>query len=136
MSTTIDTAVDTTEDFPDQTWVGLTTPEDVEVWIDLHNRDLQQCVTKANTTGYGVCFCLTHGGQIYMHTTAGAILLDVTPDAEWAVSVITAATGIEAPQSQVWVLPDNALTPLVLGLNSLIATARIVVSHNFRSKKY
>lgn len=69
-----------------------------------------------------------------MHTTGGGILLDVTPDAEWAVPVITAATKIEAPPMQIWVLPDDVLTQLVLGLNSLIAATRIVVGHSYKYK--
>ena len=71
-----------------------------------------------------------------MHTTEDAILLDVTPEAEWVVPVITAATGIDAPHSQIWVLPNDRLTQLVLGLNSLIASSRIDISHSYKTKKY
>ena len=116
-------------------WIELSSPEHVEGWINRLNGELQQYVTKANSTGHGVCFCLTHGGHIFLHTTEGAILLDVTPEAEWAVPVITAATGVEAPNKQIWVLPDDVLTQLVLGLNSLIVATRIVISHNYKAKK-
>ena len=116
-------------------WIDLTTTHDVEAWIDHYNRDLQRCIKKTNASGVGVCFSLRQGGQIYMHTTEGAILLDVTPEAEWAAPVIIAATGIEAPHSQIWVLPDDRLTQLVLGLSSLIASAGIVVSHAYKTKK-
>lgn len=116
-------------------WEELPSVEHVEAWINQYNIELQQYITKANSTGCGVCFCLTHGGHIFMHTPEGAILLDVTPDAEWAVPVITAATGINAPATQIWVLPDDVLIQLVLGLNSLIAATRVVVSHNYKYKK-
>ena len=69
-----------------------------------------------------------------MHTSECAILLDVTPEAEWAAPAITAATGIAAPHSQIWVLPDDSLTQLVLGLSSLIASSRIVISHRYKTK--
>jgi len=68
-----------------------------------------------------------------MSTTEGAILLDVTPEAEWVAPVITAATGIEAPRGQMWVLPDDKLTQLVLGLSSLIASTRMVLSHRYKA---
>ena len=124
------------EEFPERPWIDLTTTYDVEAWIDHYNWDLQRCIKNTNAIGYGVCFRLGQGGQIFMHTTEGVILLDVTPEAEWVAPVITAATGIEAPHSQIWVLPDDRLTQLVLGLSSLIASTRIVVSHSYKTKKY
>lgn len=124
------------EEFSEQPWIDLTTAHDVEAWIDRYDWDLQRCMKRTNATGYGVCFSLGQGGQIFMHTTEGAILLDVTPEAEWAAPVITAATGIDAPHSQIWVLPDDRLTQLVLGLSSLIASTRIVVDHRYKTKKY
>ena len=125
-----------TEEFSERPWFDLTTTYDVEAWIEHYNRDLQRCMKQTNTTGYGVCFRLGHGGQIFMHTNENAILLDVTPEAEWVAPVIIAATGIAAPDSQMWVLPDDRLTQLVLGLSSLIASSRIVVSHDYKIKKY
>src|SRR4051794_27972783 len=98
------------EECPERPWIDLTTPHEVEAWIDSYNRDLQQSVKKASAAGYGVRFSLNLGGYIFMHTAEGAILLDVTPEAEWAAPVITAATSIEQPCSQIWVLPDDKLT--------------------------
>lgn len=116
-------------------WISLTTTHDVEAWIDQYNRDLQRNITKKNASGYGVCFTLVQGGQVFMHTTDSAILLDVTPEAEWVAPVITAATGIDAPHSQIWVLPDDKLTQLVLGLSSLIASTSLVYSHGYKGKR-
>lgn len=124
------------DEFPERPWIVLKTTHDVEAWIDHYNWDLQQCVKKTHATGYGVCFVLGEGGEIFMHTTEGAVLLDVTPEAEWVAPVISAATGIEAPDSQIWILPDDRLTQLVLGLSSLIASTRIVVSHRYKTQKY
>jgi hypothetical protein len=117
-------------------WIDLTSADEVETWIDQYNRDLQQCINKTAAAGCGVCFCLGHGGRIFMHTAEDAILLDVTPEAEWAAPAITAATGVEAPRSRIWVLPDDRLTQLVLGLSSLIASTSVVLSHAYKTKKY
>ncbi len=124
---TIDSAA-----FADQPWNELSTVEEVEAWVEQYNRDLQLHIQKRNAAGCGVCFCLRHGGQIFMHTAECAILLDVTPDAEWLVPVLSAATGITAPSGQIWVLPGDVLTQLVLGLNSLIASTRIIASHHYK----
>lgn len=70
-----------------------------------------------------------------MHTGEEAILLDVTPDADWVAPVITAATGLQAPSTQIWALPTDTLTQLVLGLNSLIESTRMVASHDYKAKK-
>ena len=131
--------MDRTEDdeFPARPWVALNTTYDVEAWIDSYNRDLQRAIDKRNVAGYGICFGLIHGGDIYMHTDPeGQVLLDVTPEAEWAKPVIAAATGTEPPQTQIWPLPGETLTQLLLGLNSLIATARIVLRHEYRIRKF
>ncbi|WP_136418697.1 hypothetical protein [Herbaspirillum sp. ST 5-3] len=118
-------------------WIDLKTTYDVEAWIDNYNRELQRAIEKTNATGYGICFCLGHGGEIFMHTTGeGDILLDVTPEAEWAVPVISAATNMLAPPGQIWAMPGTALTQLVLGLSSLIGSTRIVLQHDFRIRKY
>lgn len=124
------------EEFPDLPWSELTSIDEVECWIDLYNRELQECVSKKNTTGHGVCFTLRHGGHIFMHTAEEAILLDVTPEAEWVAPVITAATGVQAPSAQIWALPTDILTQLLLGMNSLIESTRMVASHNYKAKKY
>lgn len=125
------------DEIRERPWIDLKTTYDVEAWIDSYNRDLQRVVENRNTTGNGICFCLEAGGEIYMHTTQdGDILLDVTPDAEWAAPVISAATRAEAPSSQIWHLPGHTLTQLVFGLSSLIASTRIVLQHDFRIRKY
>lgn len=114
-------------------WIDLKTTYDVEAWIDSYNRDLQRQVEKKNVSGYGICFCLSAGGEIFMHTTPdGDVLLDVTPEAEWVAPLITAATHVPAPPSQLWAIPGHALTQLVLGLSSLIGSARIVLQHDFK----
>ena len=117
-------------------WIVLSTTYDVEAWIDNYNRDLQQAVKKDNTKGYGICFCMEHGGEIYLHTNSeGDILLDVTDDAAWIAPVISAATGVAAPTTSIWALPGDTLTQLILGLSSLISATRIVVSHQFKAPK-
>lgn len=117
-------------------WIALNTTYDVEAWIDNYNRDLQRFVEGRNVNGYGICFYLAEGGEIFMHTTPdGDVLLDVTPDAEWAAPVITAATHVPAPQSQLWTLPGHVLTQLVLGLSSLIGSTKLVLQHDYRIRK-
>jgi hypothetical protein len=117
-------------------WIHLKTTHDVEAWIDNYNWELQRRVTQANPAGAGICFMLAHGGEIFMHTTPeGDVVLDVTPEAEWATPVITAATGVETPNAQIWMLPADVLTQLVLGLSGLIASSRAVTSHQFNTKK-
>lgn len=117
-------------------WIHLKTTYDVETWIDHYNRDLQRSIEKKNAAGYGICFTLSAGGDIYMHTTPeGEILLDVTPDAEWAAPVISAATQMPAPASQVWSLPPETLTQLVMGLSPLVGSTRIVTEHDFGLKR-
>jgi hypothetical protein len=125
------------EEPSERPWIVLNTTYDVEAWIDSYNRDLQRAIEKTNTTGYGICFRLGVGGDIYMHTDSeGNVLLDVTPEAEWVAPLITAATRVDAPRSQIWSLPGHTLTQLVLGLSTLVASTRIVLSHDFRIRKY
>ena len=135
-STVLNPTLPNQEDLPEQRWLVLESITEIEAWIDNYNRDLQEYVDKANANGCGVRFALELGGHIYMHTNEEAILLDVTPEAEWAAPVITAATGIEAPRSQIWALPTDKMTELILGLNSLIASTRMVISHSYRIKKF
>jgi hypothetical protein len=117
-------------------WIALSTTYDVEAWIDSYNRDLRRAVTNTNVPGYGICFRLGHGGDIYLHTDAeGSILLDVTEEAEWVAPLIAAATGVEAPAGRIWLLPGDRLTQLVMGLSSLIAASRIVLRHDYRVRK-
>lgn len=121
---------------PERPWIALNTTYDVEAWIDNYNRDLQRFVEGRNVSGYGICFYLAEGGEIFMHTTPdGDVLLDVTPDAEWVTPLITAATRVTAPQGQIWTFPGDVLTQLVLGLSSLIASTKLVLQHEYRVKK-
>lgn len=124
-------------------WIHLDNSGDVEGWIESYNRDLQRTLNRPDSQsfgmnqGQGICFTLTEGGEIYLHTTAdGDVLLDVTPEAEWVTPLISTATGAAPPGSQIWGLPGHALTQLVLGLSMLIASTRIVPKHDFRVRRY
>lgn len=131
-----DIAADDIEEATRARWNDLKTQQDAEAWIQQLDQSLQRSVNRANASGYGVCFWLDHGGRIFMHTGVDAVLLDVTPEAQWAAPVITAATGTEAPRSQIWTLPDDKLTQLVLGLNSLVGSTTIVANHKYRSSRF
>ena len=121
----------------DVPWIPLSTSFDVEAWIDNLNRDLQRVIGTKSVKGAGVCFRLTEGGEIYLHTNGdGDVLLDVTPEADWATPVIAAATSVNLPDSPLWLLPGNVLTQLLLGLSTLIASTRLIVSHEFKTKKW
>ncbi len=75
-------------------------------------------------------------GDIYLHTTAeGYVLLDVTPDAQWAAPVIAAAAGVVQPATQVWHFPDDKLVQFVFGLSSLVASSTLVLQHDFKLNK-
>ncbi|EEF25269.1 conserved hypothetical protein, partial [Ricinus communis] len=52
-------------------WTALETPQDVELWIEEHNRTMQELV-KPQETGVGVRFRLAAGGDVYMQTAADA----------------------------------------------------------------
>jgi len=112
-------------------WQGLETPADVELWIAEHNLALQEHVAPKET-GYGVCFTLAAGGEVYLQTTDGALVLDLTPEAEWIAPLILAAAQLdEAPPGRLWVLPEDKLIQLMLGLSSLIASSILVAGHRF-----
>lgn len=114
-------------------WVHLLTPSEAEAWIDCCNYDLQQCIPQAGASGCGVCFSLAAGGDIFLHTTQeGIVLLDVTPDAQWAAPVIAAAADIAQPDTQIWHFPDDKLIQFVLGLSSLVASTTMVLQHDFK----
>ena len=118
-------------------WIILKTTYDVETWIDHQNRSIQQLFKSGKASGWGICFGLNEGGEIFLHTTSeGDVLLDVTPEAEWVTPLIAAVTQLEAPATQIWAMPGDRLTQLVFGLSSLIATTRLVTEHNFNLKKY
>ena len=126
------TAIATTE----HPWISLETIQDVEAWMDLNDRELQQLIGNKASVGHGICFNLSHGGEIYLHTNSdGDILLDVTPEAEWIAPVISATTQVVPPRGQIWILPQHVLMQLILGLNSLVASSRLVLNHHFRLRK-
>lgn len=114
-------------------WIALQTPQDVEAWIDEHNRSLMEHIG-AQETGVGVCFTLTEGGNIYLQTSGDAVILDVEPDAEWIAPLISAATQSPVPSAQIWILPDDKLIQLIVGLSSLVASTTLVSGHNFGSR--
>lgn len=113
-------------------WSPLETPADVELWIEEHNQALQQHIGP-HETGYGVCFTLAEGGELYLQTTQdGHLVLDVTEEAAWVAPLIMAAARVaEAPPGRLWVLPDDKLVQLMIGLSGLIASSLLVVGHNF-----
>jgi len=112
-------------------WSALESPADVELWIEEHNLALKEHIAP-HETGYGVCFTLAEGGTIHMQTSAdGAIILDVDADADWVAPLIAAVAQAEPPQGAMWVLPDDKLVQLIMGLSSLIATSTLVAGHNF-----
>jgi hypothetical protein len=118
-------------------WIVLADTYDVEAWIANYNRNLQAAIVNPKLQGYGICFHLAEGGEIYLHTGGeGDIVLDVTPEAAWVAPLLTAATGHAAPAGRIWLLPAEVLTQLIFGLNSLIGSSRLVLSHDFRIKKF
>ncbi|HWU99032.1 MAG TPA: hypothetical protein VN114_11005 [Oxalicibacterium sp.] len=131
---------DRMEEPTERPWIVLKNTYDVEMWIEHQSRQIQQRIGNAErnrASGYGICFRLTAGGDIFMHTTGeGIVLLDVTPEAEWIAPLIVAATQASVPAGQIWMLPMESLTQLVVGLSSLIASTRIVTDHDFRIRKY
>ncbi|MGZ8290074.1 MAG: hypothetical protein ACXW2U_16345 [Telluria sp.] len=119
--------------FRPRPWIHLETVQDVELWIDEHNQSLQQNIGPQET-GYGVCFTLAVGGNIYMHTGADAIMLDVDADARWVAPLIVAATGAEDPGTDYWTLRDDTLVQLLIGLSTLVESTTLVVGHRFGSR--
>jgi len=117
-------------------WLSLQGVDDAEVWIANTNLELnfylEQDKNAGLPNGQGICFELELGGEIYLHTTSeGMILLDVTDAAEWVAPILSACTGSKPPKGRIWVLPENTLVQLVLGLNSLIKTYSIVLQHAY-----
>ena len=116
-------------------WTALETPADAELWIAEHDLALQEHVGK-NETGYGVCFTLAAGGDIFMQTSDDAIVLDITPDAEWVAPLIAAVSQAEPPKGSMWILPADKLVQLILGLSTLVASTTLVVGHNFGRRRW
>ena len=125
--------LDTPPRFRPRPWIHLETPQDVELWIAEHDQAMQDLI-KPQETGYGVCFSLAEGGNIYMQTHEDAIVLDVDDDAAWIAPLIVAATGAEMPPGSYWLLPADKLIQLVIGLSSLVASTTMVVGHRFGSR--
>ncbi len=119
--------------FRPRPWIELNTPQDVEAWIDEHNQSLMELIGPQET-GVGVCFTLAEGGNLYLQTTGDAVLLDVEPEADWIAPLISAATETPAPSSQLWILPDDKLIQLIVGLSSLVASTTLVSGHNFGAR--
>jgi hypothetical protein len=119
--------------FRPRPWIHLETPQDVELWIAEHDQALQELI-KPQETGYGVCFTLAEGGNIYMQTHEDAIQLDVDEEASWVAPLISAASGVEPPRGAYWLLPADRLIQLVIGLSSLVASTTLVVGHRFGSR--
>jgi hypothetical protein len=117
-------------------WMALQNAADVELWIEEHNRSMQDHIGR-HETGYGVCFTLAEGGEIYLQTSPdGAVILDVTPEAAWVAPLIAAVARVEPPQGALWVLPDDKLIQLMIGLSSLIASSMLVVGHPFGRRRH
>ena len=117
-------------------WMTLDGVDDAEVWIANSNLELnfylEQDRNAGLPNGQGICFELELGGEIYIHTTSeGMILLDVTEPAEWVTPILSACTGGQPAKGRIWVLPENTLVQLILGLNSLIKTYKIVLQHQY-----
>ena len=125
--------LDTPPRFRPRPWIHLETPQDVELWIAEHDQAMQDLI-KPQETGYGICFTLAEGGNIYMQTHEDAIVLDVDDDAAWIAPLIVAATGAEIPRGSYWLLPADRLIQLVIGLSSLVASTTLVVGHRFGSR--
>lgn len=119
--------------FRPRPWTALLTVQDAELWIDEHNQSMVEHIG-AQETGVGICFTLAEGGQLYLQTTADAVLLDVEPEAQWIAPLIMAATQTGAPAGQLWILPDDKLVQLLIGLSSLVASTTLVAGHNFTGR--
>lgn len=119
--------------FRPRPWTELLTPQDVDAWIDEHNQSMVANIGP-HETGVGICFTLAVGGKLTMQTTADAILLDVEPEAQWIAPLIMAATQVPAPAGQLWVLPDDKLVQLIIGLSSLVESTTLVTGHNFTGR--
>jgi hypothetical protein len=118
----------------EKAWTAFESIEAIELWVAEFDYELQRHQAKANAVGYGIRFTLCDGGEIFLHTTTdGMILLDVTPDAAWIEPVITASTRTRKPVGQIWILPADTLTQFLFGINTLVASSKLVLEHRFRS---
>jgi hypothetical protein len=69
------------------------TPYDVEVWIEEHNRSMQDNI-RATETGVGICFTSPRAATSMQTSADGAVVLDVTPDAAWVSPLDQGAAGL------------------------------------------
>jgi hypothetical protein len=105
--------------------------------MELNNQELQQILGQKPSYGQGICFTLAHGGELYLHTNSeGDVLLDLTPEAGWIAPIVEASTQVVAPRGQIWILPQHVLLQLILGLNPLLVSSRLVIRHEFKTKKW
>ncbi len=133
---------DTGQEPEARAWIVLDSQQEIEAWIERLNRELQQIAYARQATpapdrrqSHGVCLALTHGGEIILQTNPdGDILLDVGNEADWVAPLIVAATGVQMPRGTLWVIPGDRLIELIIGLNSLIESERLVLRHHFRSR--
>jgi hypothetical protein len=58
----------------------------------------------------------------------------VGAEAQWVAPLIVAATNTSAPAGQLWILPDDKLVQLIIGLSSLVASTTLVAGHNFTGR--
>ena len=119
-------------------WIMLSGVDEAEIWVANINLEIKFYLEQppnpvlGQSQGQGICLELLHGGKLVIHTTSeGMVLLDMSTEAEWIAPVITACSGTPAPRGQVWVLPEDTLIQLLLGLNSLIASTSIIMNHEF-----
>lgn len=121
-------------DLPEHPWPHFVSSTELEAWMELNNQELQQLLgpRAQHGQGQGICLTLLHGGEIYFHTNGdGDILLDVSEDALWVTPVLTATTRQTPPKGRIWRLPGDVLIQLLMGLNSLVASSRLVLKHRY-----
>lgn len=121
------------EPLRERPWIKWESTFEIDAWIDSYNRDLRNLLKDPRAKGYGICFILEAGGEIYLHTMPeGVVLIDVPPEAEWISPILTTIIQTEAPKSQIWTMPVDKLTQLIFGLNSLIKATRMVLNHDHK----
>ena len=65
---------------PQRPWFILGDTYDVEAWIANYNRDLQAAIVNPKLQGYGICFYLSEGGELFLHTGGeGDVVLTLRP---------------------------------------------------------
>lgn len=114
-------------------WLELVSVQEVEAWLAFQNQELARLLENKTSVGQGLCFQLKLGGEIFCHTNQeGEILLELSDEDLWCIPVISKATTCPPPRGRLWQLPNDVLIQLVFGLNSLILSSRLVLSHRFK----